>query len=133
MDDKEFLEYVMKGIVNHPESVQVDRRVDDLGVLLTLKVHPEDMGQVIGKNGATARAVRTLLRIVGMKNDARVNLKIEEPEGSTRAPRFQQEASERSGEEVSSAPAVAMEEPEAQPQAEERKEINVDEALGNLE
>jgi len=84
MDDKEFLEYVMKGIVNHPESVQVDRRVDDLGVLLTLKVHPEDMGQVIGKNGATARAVRTLLRIVGMKNDARVNLKIEEPEGGMR-------------------------------------------------
>ena len=122
MDDKEFLEYVMKGIVNHPESVQVDRRVDDLGVLLTLKVHPEDMGQVIGKNGATARAVRTLLRIVGMKNDARVNLKIEEPEGSTRAPRFQQE--ERAAEEpvVSAAPA---EEP--------RRDINVDEALGNLE
>ncbi|MEX0916601.1 MAG: KH domain-containing protein [Candidatus Spechtbacterales bacterium] len=131
MDDKEFLEYVMKGIVNHPESVQVDRRVDDLGVLLTLKVHPEDMGQVIGKNGATARAVRTLLRIVGMKNDARVNLKIEEPEGSTRAPRFQQEASEGTSEEVS-APTVAMEEPQAQPEA-ERKEINVDEALGNLE
>lgn len=122
MDDKEFLEYVMKGIVNHPESVQVDRRVDDLGVLLTLKVHPEDMGQVIGKNGATARAVRTLLRIVGMKNDARVNLKIEEPEGSTRAPRFQQE--ERAPEE-SVAPAAPAEEP--------RRDINVDEALGNLE
>ena len=122
MDDKEFLEYVMKGIVNHPESVQVDRRVDDLGVLLTLKVHPEDMGQVIGKNGATARAVRTLLRIVGMKNDARVNLKIEEPEGSTRAPRFQQE--ERATEE-SVVPATPAEEP--------RRDINVDEALGNLE
>lgn len=119
MDDKEFLEYVIKGIVNHPDDVRAERKVDDLGVLLTLKVHPEDMGQVIGKNGATARAVRTLLRIVGMKNDARVNLKIEEPEGSTRAPRFQQE--DRQAEEPSA------------PAEESRRDINVDEALGNLE
>ena len=75
IDDKEFLEYVIKGIVNNPDDVMVDRKVDELGVLLTLKVNPEDMGQVIGKNGATARAVRTLLRIVGMKSNARVNLK----------------------------------------------------------
>lgn len=128
MDDKEFLEYVIKGIVNHPDDVQADRKIDELGVLLTLKVHPEDMGQVIGKNGATARAVRTLLRIVGMKNDARVNLKIEEPEGSTRGPRPQAAPMAMAQE-----PEIASAAPEVQPREEERKEINVDEALGNLE
>lgn len=79
--DKDFLEYVIKAIVDHPQDVKVDRRVDEMGVLLTLKTHPEDMGEVIGRRGATANAVRTLLRIVGLKQHARVNLKIEEPEG----------------------------------------------------
>jgi len=130
MDDKEFLEYVIKGIVNHPDDVQVDRKIDELGVLLTLKVHPEDMGQVIGKNGATARAVRTLLRIVGMKNEARVNLKIEEPEGSTRGPRPQAAAPESQD---MAAPAAEEAAPIAAQPQEERKEIDVDQALGNLE
>ncbi|PIR88418.1 MAG: RNA-binding protein [Candidatus Harrisonbacteria bacterium CG10_big_fil_rev_8_21_14_0_10_44_23] len=85
--DQVFLEYLVKNIVDHPESVQVERKVDEMGVLLTLKVHPEDMGQVVGRQGATARSIRTLLRIVGIKSNARVNLKIEEPEGSTRGPR----------------------------------------------
>jgi len=88
--DKEFLEYVIKSLVDHPESVKVDRSVDEMGVLLTLKVHPEDMGQVVGKAGSTAKAIRGLIRIVGLKNHARVNLKIEEPEGGrgrARAPR----------------------------------------------
>ena len=79
--DKEFLEYIIKGLVDHPEDVKVDRKVDEMGVLLSLKVHPEDMGQIIGKAGSTARAIRNLIRIVGLKNHARVNLKIEEPEG----------------------------------------------------
>jgi predicted RNA-binding protein YlqC (UPF0109 family) len=83
MKDQEFLEYIIKGIVNHPDEVHVDRKVDEMGVLLTLKVHREDMGQIIGKNGSTVRAIRNLLRIVGLKNHARVNLKIEEPEGGT--------------------------------------------------
>lgn len=78
--DQEFLEYVVKSIVNHPEDVKVERTVDEMGVLLTLKVNPEDMGQVIGKQGVVARAIRTLVRIVGFKNHARVNLKIAEPE-----------------------------------------------------
>ena len=79
--DKEFLEYIIKGLVDHPEDVKVDRKVDEMGVLLSLKVHSEDMGQIIGKEGSTARAIRNLIRIVGLKNHARVNLKIEEPEG----------------------------------------------------
>jgi len=82
--DKEFLEFVVKALVNHPEDVIVDRSVDEMGVLLNLKVHPEDMGQIIGKRGATIGAIRSLVRIIGLKNKARVNLKIEEPAGSTR-------------------------------------------------
>lgn len=84
--DQQFLEYVVKALVDHPEDVKVTRVVDELGVLLTLAVHKDDMGKVIGRSGATAKAIRTVLRVVGMKNDARVNLKIEEPEGGTRAP-----------------------------------------------
>jgi len=77
--DQDFLEYIIKGLVDHPEDVKVDRKVDEMGVLLSLKVNPEDMGQIIGREGATARAIRSLVRIVGLKNHARVNLKIEEP------------------------------------------------------
>lgn len=79
--DQEFLDYLIKALVDHPEDVKVDRRVDEMGVLLSLKVHPEDMGQIIGRAGSTARAIRSLVRIIGLKNHARVNLKIEEPEG----------------------------------------------------
>ncbi|MDO8556884.1 MAG: KH domain-containing protein [Candidatus Jorgensenbacteria bacterium] len=85
--DQEFLEYLVKSIVDHPDEVNVERKVDEMGVLLTLKVNPQDMGQVVGRQGSTAMAIRTLLRIVGVKNNARINLKIEEPEGSTRGPR----------------------------------------------
>lgn len=85
--DKEFIEMLIKALVDHPEDVKVDRKVDEMGVLLTLKVHPEDMGQIIGKAGSTAKAIRNLVRIVGLKNHARVNLKIEEPAGSTRGRR----------------------------------------------
>lgn len=91
--DQEFLEFLIKSLVDHPDDVTVDRKVDEMGVLLTLKVNPQDMGQVVGRQGSTAKAVRTLLRIVGVKENARVNLKIEEPEGSTRSPRFTGEAS----------------------------------------
>lgn len=81
--DQEFLEYVVKMLVDNPDSVKVARTVDEMGVLLTLGVHPEDMGKIIGRQGNTAKAIRTLLRVVGMKHNARVNLKIEEPEGGT--------------------------------------------------
>ena len=83
--DQQFLEYVVKALVDHPEEVKINRTVDEMGVLLTLAVNKDDMGKVIGRSGATAKAIRTILRVVGMKNDARVNLKIEEPEGSERS------------------------------------------------
>ena len=79
--DASFLEYVVKALVDNPDSVKVERTVDEMGVLITLDVHPDDMGKIIGRSGNTAKAIRTLLRVVGMKNDARVNLKINEPEG----------------------------------------------------
>jgi len=79
--DQDFLEFLIKSLVDHPDDVKVDRRVDEMGVLLSLKVNPEDMGQIIGRAGATARSIRSLVRIVGLKNHARVNLKIEEPAG----------------------------------------------------
>lgn len=82
--DKVFLEYVVKALVDNPNDVKIDRTVDEMGVLITLSVNPADMGKIIGRMGNTAKAIRTLLRIIGMKNNARVNLKINEPEGSTR-------------------------------------------------
>ncbi len=82
--DQEFLEYLVKSIVDHPDDVKIDRKVDEMGVLLDLKVNKEDMGMLIGRQGSTAKAIRTLLRIIGARHNARVNLKIEEPEGSTR-------------------------------------------------
>ncbi|OIO52363.1 RNA-binding protein [Candidatus Uhrbacteria bacterium CG_4_10_14_0_8_um_filter_58_22] len=84
--DREFVEYVVKAIVNHPGDVRAERSIDERGVLITLYVNPEDMGYVIGKSGQTARSIRTLLKIVGAKNNARVNLKIYEPEGSRKFP-----------------------------------------------
>ena len=85
--DQQFLEYLVKAIVDHPDEVQVDRRVDERGVLLSLKVNARDMGQIVGRDGSTAKAIRSLLRIVGIRNNARVNLKIVEPEGSARGDR----------------------------------------------
>lgn len=89
--DKEFLEYIVKAIVGNPDKVSVERTVDEMGVLLTLKIDPSDMGYIIGRRGQTAQAVRTLLKIVGAKNQARVNLKIYEPEGSRRPSRRSEE------------------------------------------
>jgi len=81
-EDKAFVEYVVKAMVDHPDDVSCDRTVDEMGVLITLKVNQEDLGQVIGRQGQTAKSLRTLLRVVGAKHHARVNLKIYEPEGS---------------------------------------------------
>src|SRR4030042_526027 len=85
--DQEFVEYVVKAIVEHPDGVSTKRSVDEMGVLIELTVDAQDMGQVIGKEGRTAKSLRTLLRVLGAKNNARVNLKIIEPEGSERARR----------------------------------------------
>lgn len=93
-DDKKFLEFIVKSIVAHPDDVKVGREIDERGVLLTLDINPEDMGFVIGRKGQTAQAIRTLLKIVGAKNNSRVNLKITEPEGSQRAERREAPQSE---------------------------------------
>ncbi len=85
--DVAFLEYVVKALVDDPDDVKIVRTVDEMGVLLTLSISPVDMGKVIGRSGNTAKAIRTLLRVVGMKNNARVNLKINEPEGGLRPER----------------------------------------------
>ena len=80
-DDKAFLEYIVKALVDYPDDVKIDRTVDEMGVLITMTVNAADMGKIIGRQGNTAKAIRTLLRVIGMKNNARVNLKINEPEG----------------------------------------------------
>ena len=90
--DQEFVEYIVKELVDRPEDVQSERAVDEMGVLITLKVNPADLGQVIGRQGQTAKALRTLLRVVGAKNRARVNLKIYEPEGFHKGSRGSSEA-----------------------------------------
>jgi predicted RNA-binding protein YlqC (UPF0109 family) len=74
--DQQFVEYIVKSLVGHPDDVIVDRVIDEKGVLLSLTVHPDDLGRVIGKRGVTAQSLRTLLRALGTKNDARYNLKI---------------------------------------------------------
>ena len=85
--DQEFVEYVVKALVDNPQAVTSDRTVDEMGVLITLKVDPADLGQVIGRQGQTAKSIRTLLRVVGAKHHARVRLKIYEPEGMRSRPR----------------------------------------------
>ena len=85
--DQQFIEYIVKTLVNKPEAVKIERTTDDRGVLLSLSVDPEDLGRVIGREGRTAQALRSLLRALGMKNDARYNLKIvSDDEGGEREP-----------------------------------------------
>lgn len=120
--DQQFIEYIVKTLVNKPEAVKIDRTTDDRGVLLSLSVDPEDLGRVIGREGRTAQALRSLLRALGMKNDARYNLKIvSDDEGGERAPREPREEApvamaEESETEVDGGPVeeaaeVAVEEP----------------------
>lgn len=85
--DQDFLESTVKLLVDFPDAVKVERKIDEMGVLITLEVDPKDMGMVIGREGATAKALRTILRVIGARNSARVNLKILEPEGSERGSR----------------------------------------------
>lgn len=92
--DQQFVEFVVRAIVDNPDAVSTERTVDEMGVLITLSVDPNDLGQVIGRQGQTAKALRTLLRVVGAKNQARVNLKINEPDNPRRyeAPAPREEA-----------------------------------------
>src|ERR1700754_74799 len=91
--DQEFVEFVVKSLVSQPDKVQVERRIDEKGVLLELTVDPEDLGRVIGKRGATAQSLRTLLRALGTKNEARYNLKIVD-NGEPRPERAQSDATD---------------------------------------
>jgi hypothetical protein len=141
--DQQFIEYVVKSLVGKPEAVQVERRIDEKGVLLELTVDPEDLGRVIGKRGATAQSLRTLLRALGTKNDARYNLKIID-NGAPRPPATDDQASSSSSTgssdddtatpDLDNQPAPAPkadseeppQEPEAEPEAEAPKEETSD-------
>ncbi|NCO10614.1 KH domain-containing protein [Candidatus Saccharibacteria bacterium] len=103
--DQQFIEYIVKSVVGHPDDVSIERIIDEKGVLLTLTVNPEDLGRVIGKRGVTAQSLRTLLRALGTKNDARYNLKIVNNDGYV-SPR------ESSSEDVRTAEASASNEPQ---------------------
>lgn len=122
--DQEFIEYVVKTLVDKPEAVVLKRSVDEMGVLLELTVDKEDMGVVIGKEGRTAKALRTLLRVLGAKSDSRINLKIVDPEGSE--PRA--ETPVKNSESVESTKEVEAAEAEAAP-AEEVLESNDEAAV----
>jgi len=110
--DREFVEYVVKMLVDHPDDVRVERKIDEMGVLITMDVNPEDMGMVIGREGVTAKALRTLLRVIGARNNARVILKINEPIGSTRGNR---EVASRVDDRKEGSPTAQVEKP-AQPE-----------------
>lgn len=84
-NDQQFLDFVIKALVDNPDQVKINRTVDEMGVLLTLDVAAADMGKIIGRQGNTAKSIRTLLRVVGMKNNSRVNLKINEPVGGLKS------------------------------------------------
>jgi len=98
--DQKFVEDVVKAIVDNPDKVQTERTIDEMGVLIKLTVDPSDMGKVIGKDGKTAKSIRTLLRVLGAKNNARVNLKIVEPEGSERNTEVKEEKEEKTLDDV---------------------------------
>lgn len=98
--DQQFIEYIVKSVVGHPDDVVVERIIDEKGVLLTLTVNPDDLGRVIGKRGVTAQSLRTLLRALGTKNDARYNLKIVNNDGQTGATLSSEDASPSSDESV---------------------------------
>lgn len=123
VSDQEFVEMIVKAIVDNPKDVKTDRSVDERGVLIELTVNPEDMGKIIGKEGKTAKSIRTLLRVLGAKSNARVNLKIVEPEGSTGPTRKVEESEE--------APAAKEEvkEEEASEEVKEEKDDLLDDVL----
>lgn len=92
--DQQFVEYIVKTLVNNPDKVKIDRVIDEKGVLLSLEVDPEDVGRIIGRRGATAQSIRTLLRALGTKNDARYNLKIVNNDDYTPAEGKEEKAAE---------------------------------------
>lgn len=108
--DQQFVEYIVKTLVNNPDKVAIDRTIDEKGVLLSLEVDPEDVGRIIGRRGATAQSIRTLLRALGTKNDARYNLKI--VNNDDYEPATKEEAPAAEDEEAPAAPAEEIDEVE---------------------
>jgi len=133
--DQEFVEYVVKEIVSKPDAVNVVRSIDEKGVLLELTVDAEDMGVVIGKEGKTAKSIRTLLRVLGAKNDSRVNLKIVEPEGSERPQRAERQESvaEKTESEVEEKEEVVEEAPTEEETEESASEDSDEEPMADLD
>jgi len=131
--DQQFIEYIIKSIVGKPDAVKIERSIDEKGVLLELSVDPEDLGRVIGKRGATAQSLRTLLRALGTKNDARYNLKIIDTDGGGRshapAPSTSSDDSTQANDEASSTAAedqTVSDEIESQHDDERTESENVD-------
>lgn len=123
--DQQFVEYIVKSLVGHPEAVKIERRIDEKGVLLELTVDPEDLGRVIGKRGATAQSIRNLLRALGTKNDARYNLKIID-NGPPREERYAQPYNNKSEAPASDQPAAAPTEGEESSDVEASEDQPVD-------
>lgn len=124
--DQQFVEYIVKTLVNNPDKVSVDRKIDEKGVLLSLTVDPEDVGRVIGKRGVTAQSIRMLLRALGTKQDARYNLKIvnTDEEGEVREERRHEAAPGEEVAEDEEAPEVVEEETEVEEMDEEPEETS---------
>ena len=131
--DQQFVEYIVKTLVNNPDKVKVDRSVDEKGVLLNLEVDPEDVGRIIGRRGATAQSIRTLLRALGTKNDARYNLKIANNDGYVPKPREERAEEAVAGDDsFSEEPATESSEPARETEVEEETaEETAEEAVDN--
>ncbi|MDB5161161.1 MAG: RNA-binding protein [Candidatus Saccharibacteria bacterium] len=132
--DQQFIEYIVKSLVNNPDAVKIERRIDEKGVLLELTVDQEDLGRVIGKRGATAQSLRTLLRALGTKNDARYNLKIVDV-GGPRPPRDDSTAADNSAPAAADEPAddLAAPEPVEQEKPEDVGHATEDDVVEHIE
>ena len=122
--DQQFVEYIVKTIVNNPDKVEVDRKIDEKGVLLSLTVDPDDVGRVIGKRGVTAQSIRMLLRALGTKQDARYNLKIvntDEGEGEGEAHHHEKRVKHEEHEDAHEAPAEEVDDDEDEDFEEEQE------------
>ncbi|MDR0591236.1 MAG: KH domain-containing protein [Candidatus Nomurabacteria bacterium] len=121
--DQQFIEYIVKTLVSDPDKVEVQRDIDEKGVLLTLTVAPDDLGRVIGRRGVTAQSLRTLLRALGTKNDARYNLKIVNNDGYEKPERVEEVEDDTPAVETDDEPATEVEEPEAEESVENESEF----------
>jgi predicted RNA-binding protein YlqC (UPF0109 family) len=132
--DEQFIEYIVKSLVNNPDAVKIKRTIDEKGVLLELEVDPEDLGRVIGKRGATAQSLRTLLRALGTKNDARYNLKIVDTggPGSKPAPRRDQDDDDTAQDDTSAPADEPAEEEVVEDEVTEEESVTTDDDTSDV-